>query len=70
MNLEALKSFLEDPKNVEEMARHFKEQALKRLHNMDRMKRFFEDDESFEKLVVRAIEKKIRDGLKPATKKE
>jgi hypothetical protein len=37
---------------------------------MDRMKRFFEDDESFEKLVVRAIEKKIRDGLKPATKKE
>jgi hypothetical protein len=57
MNLEALKSFLEDPKNVEEMARHFKEQALKRLHNMDRLKRFFDDDESFEKLVVRTIEK-------------
>jgi hypothetical protein len=53
----SLKDFFGDPKNIEDMARHFKAKAHIKLHNMERMKKFFHDDESFDSLMLRIIRK-------------
>ncbi len=39
------------------MARHFKQRAQVKLNNMERMKKFFDDEASFEALMHRVIEK-------------
>lgn len=55
--LKNLRKFLEDPVRMEEAARYFKEKALIKLHNMERMKKFYSDEESFDELMRRVIEK-------------
>lgn len=54
--LETLKDLL-DPKAIEEMAFFFKKKAQIKLHNMERMKKFYHDEKSFDVLMEKIISK-------------
>lgn len=48
---------MNDPEFESEMIKFFEGKEAARKRNMERMKRFFNDDESFEKLLIRVLEK-------------
>lgn len=55
--LENLKKLFDDPKFIEESKNYFKDRFEKREKNKKRMKRFYNDEPSFEKLILGIIEK-------------
>jgi hypothetical protein len=55
--LHEMQDFLADPAKVQEMIEHFKKKESVRRVNMDRMRKFFDSDESFGELVRRIISK-------------
>lgn len=48
---------MSDPEFMEEMKNFFIAKEKARERNMERMKKFFSDDESFEKVLIRVLEK-------------
>lgn len=48
---------MSDPEFLEEMKKFFIDKENTRKKNMERMQRFFFDDESFEKVLIRILEK-------------
>lgn len=55
--LKRLREFLNDPVRMEEAARHIKEKEMRRQRNMERMKKFYQDEESFDRLMERVLQK-------------
>ena len=48
---------MSDPEFLEEMKKFFIDKENSRKKNMERMHRFFSDDESFERVLIRILEK-------------
>jgi hypothetical protein len=48
---------MSDPEFIENMANFFKEKNKARERNTERIRKFFSDDESFEKTLIRILEK-------------
>ena len=48
---------MSDPEFLEEMKKFFIDKENSRKKNMERMNRFFSDDESFERVLIRILEK-------------
>lgn len=48
---------LKDPEFMEGMVKYIEEKENLRRRNSERMKKFFNDDESFEKVLIRILEK-------------
>jgi hypothetical protein len=55
--LKSLQEFFNDESRVLEMAKSMKMHADRRLNNMQRMKKFYQDEESFSALMERIIKK-------------
>lgn len=55
--LQAIQDFLDDPVKVDEMIEYFKKKDRVKKINMDRMRKFFDDNESFDILMHRIIAK-------------
>lgn len=53
--LEALRSLIKDPENLEKAVEHVKREHGKKLKNMERVKKLYSDDKSFEELLNRLI---------------
>lgn len=54
---EALRSYLENPENVEKMKKHFQDIQDQENRNIERIKKMFTDDASFDILVNKILEK-------------
>lgn len=55
--LNSLQEFFNDEDKVAELAKKMKIQAQRRLNNMERMKKFYRDEETFSSLMERVIKK-------------
>lgn len=55
--VEELKKYLEDPKNVEDMIQHFRNIEDRKHRNIERVKNMFNDQESFDILMNKIVEK-------------
>lgn len=55
--VDELRKYLEDPKNVEHMVNYFKNIEDRKQKNIERVKKMFNDQESFDILMNKIIEK-------------